>query len=65
MKPCPHCGKDDYVYTNTRLGGYCKELFDQNGNLVEQNLDTINWHHSKTYRCCSCNKIRRDIGGTK
>ena len=62
MPPCPHCGSRDSVYRNVRVSGYTNELFDEleyGGEMP--NTDMLKYSHSKTLRCVTCGKIRRDV----
>jgi hypothetical protein len=58
---CPHCGKRDFVYRNVRAFGWIQDYFNFDGVLFETDMDNLRGSNSKTFRCCSCKKIRRDI----
>lgn len=61
IPPCPHCGKEDFVFRNIRMYGWAQEFFNLAGQVEELNLDKARSSSSKTLRCCYCGKIRRDL----
>lgn len=59
--PCPHCGKEDHVYTNNRAYGWAERSYDLDGNYAEASIDQVQLAPSHTIRCASCQKVRRDL----
>jgi len=62
LPKCPHCGSEnDGVYVNNRWHGWAQTYYDSSGELLETNIDNLRSTDSKTVRCSSCYKVRRDV----
>jgi hypothetical protein len=61
IQSCPHCGKHDLLYTNVQAHGWCTQIWDFDGTSAEMGTDGLWFTRSKTLRCCSCGKVRRDV----
>lgn len=59
--PCPHCGKEDYVYTNNRAYGWGERTYDTDGEYHETSIENVILAPSATVRCASCQEVRRDL----
>lgn len=61
LGPCPHCGKEDHVYTSNRAYGWAERSYDLDGYHTETSMERVALAPSKTIRCASCQKVRRDL----
>lgn len=61
LGPCPHCGKEDYVYTNNRAYGWGERTYDTDGEYYEASIENVILAPSATVRCASCQAVRRDL----
>jgi len=61
IPPCPYCGKSNSTIVNARCSGWMQGTFDENGENIEYCNDGLISSLTKTVRCDTCLKIRRDL----
>jgi len=61
LGPCPHCGKEDWVYQAARAVGKVQIFWDESARRAEVGTDRLRFvTYSDAVRCCYCHHIRRD-----
>jgi len=59
---CPHCGDTRNTYRTARASGTVELYYDEQGEEDYTYSDDVYFEPwSEAVRCCSCQKIRRDV----
>lgn len=61
LDPCPHCGVLDEVYVHARAYGWATQYYGVDGYQTQFDIDQVLYTDAKIIRCCSCQKVRRDL----
>lgn len=61
LPPCPHCGQREGFMVRGQIRGPIIQYYDNGGWYTEMYTDQTYTISSKTIRCISCTKIRKDV----